>query len=54
MILDVKKSNLEESSHEYECNVCHQKYSKSFALIPCGHANFCEDCANETVKKACP
>ena len=39
-----------------ECSICFCDRIRTFALVPCGHATFCEDCAKrilENVRK-CP
>ena len=41
---------------EPECSICFNSRPKSFVFYPCGHATFCETCANRIVieLKKCP
>ena len=40
-----------------ECSTCYEPRTRTFALLPCGHATFCEKCAtyfSESSAKRCP
>ena len=40
-----------------ECSICLKPRDRTFALLPCGHATFCENCAAhfcESPDKRCP
>ena len=42
---------------ELECSTCFEPRIRTFALLPCGHATFCENCATyfcESPDKRCP
>jgi len=44
-----------DASADTTCEVCFVAPRKGFALVPCGHARFCESCANRVVvMDTCP
>ena len=45
-----------ESIGNSECTICFEPRYRTFLLIPCGHATFCETCADRILEdgKKCP
>jgi len=44
-----------DAATDTTCEVCFVAPREEFALVPCGHARFCESCANRvTVMDTCP
>ena len=49
-------SNDNRQEPEQECSICYHPRTKTFLLYPCGHATFCEVCANRILEELmkCP
>jgi len=44
-----------DAATDITCEVCFVASREGFALVPCGHARFCESCANRfAVMDTCP
>jgi len=44
-----------DAATDTTCEVCFVAPREGFALVPCGHARFCESCANRfAVMDTCP
>jgi len=44
-----------DAAADTTCEVCFVAPREGFALVPCGHARFCESCANRvSVMDTCP
>ena len=49
--------NVLEPLHGLDCSTCFEPRTRTFLLLPCGHATFCEKCATyfcESEEKRCP
>ena len=42
-----------QSPHQFECQICFNG-SVECVLLPCGHARYCQSCANHLKQQSCP